>query len=95
MCVTSLSENKSQDTSVGIATGYGPNSQGLIPGRGEIFFFSVASRLTLGPTQPPIQWVPGVKLLGRESDHSPPSSAEVKNGGAIYALPNMSSWHRG
>jgi hypothetical protein len=36
------------------------------------------------PTQPPIQWVPGalslgVKRLGREADHSPPSSAEVKN----------------
>jgi hypothetical protein len=36
------------------------------------------------PTQPPIQWVPGalslgVKRQGRESDHSPPSSADVKN----------------
>jgi len=36
----------------------------------------------LGPTQPPIQWVPralslGVKRPGREADHSPPSSAEV------------------
>jgi hypothetical protein len=33
--------------------------------------------------QPPIQWVPGalslwVKRLGREADHSPPISAEVK-----------------
>jgi hypothetical protein len=27
---------------------------------------------------------------GREADHSPPSSAEVKNGGAIPPLPNMS-----
>jgi hypothetical protein len=38
---------------------------------------------TLGPTQPPIQWVPGafslgIKRSGREADHSPPSSAEVK-----------------
>jgi hypothetical protein len=37
----------------------------------------------VGPTHPPIQWVPGalslgVKLPGREADHSPPSSAEVK-----------------
>jgi len=36
-----------------------------------------------GPTQPPIQWVPGhlslgVKWPGRETDQSPPSSAEVK-----------------
>jgi hypothetical protein len=39
--------------------------------------------LALGPTQPPIQWVPGVLSLGakrpgREADHSPPSSAESK-----------------
>jgi hypothetical protein len=37
----------------------------------------------LGPTQPPIKLVPvalslGVKRPGREADHSPPSSAEVK-----------------
>jgi hypothetical protein len=36
-----------------------------------------------GPPQPPIQWVPGalslgVKWPGREADHSPPYSAEVK-----------------
>jgi hypothetical protein len=36
-----------------------------------------------GPTQPPIQWVPGalslgVKRPGSEADYSPPSSAEVK-----------------
>jgi hypothetical protein len=35
------------------------------------------------PTQPPIQWVTGalslgVKRPGREADHSPQSSAEVK-----------------
>jgi hypothetical protein len=34
---------------------------------------------TLGPTQPPFQWEPGVKRLGREADHSPLCSAEVKN----------------
>jgi len=38
----------------------------------------------LGPTHPPIQRVPaalslGVKLPGRNTDHSPVSSAEVKN----------------
>jgi hypothetical protein len=52
----------------------------------------------MGPTQPPIQWVPGalspgVKRQGSVADHSPPSSAEVKNGGAIPPLPHMSSWH--
>jgi len=40
--------------------------------------------LTLGPTQPPIQWVlrainPGVKRPGREGDNSSPSSVEVNN----------------
>jgi hypothetical protein len=45
--------------------------------------FSFASRTALGPTQPPIQWVPGalslgVKRLGRKADHSPASRAEVK-----------------
>jgi hypothetical protein len=43
------------------------------------------SRPTLGLTQPPIQWVPGVlfpgvKRTGREADHSPPSNAEMKKG---------------
>jgi hypothetical protein len=49
-----------------------------------IFLFATASRTALGPTQPPIQWIPGtlslgVKRQGREADHSLPSSAEVKN----------------
>jgi hypothetical protein len=48
-----------------------------------IFLFTTASRTALRPTQPPIQWVPGSLSLGlkrpwREADHSPPSSAEVK-----------------
>jgi hypothetical protein len=48
-----------------------------------IFIFTTASRTALGPTQPPIRWVPealslGVKRPGREADHSPPSSAEAK-----------------
>jgi hypothetical protein len=30
---------------------------------------------------------PGVKRPGREADNSPPSNAEVKNGGAIPPLP--------
>jgi hypothetical protein len=49
----------------------------------RIFPFVTASRTALGTTQPPIQRVPGALSLGikrpvREADHSPPSSAEVK-----------------
>jgi hypothetical protein len=48
-----------------------------------IFLFTTVSRTVLGPTHPPIQWVQGAVSLGtkrpgREADHSPPSSAEVK-----------------
>jgi hypothetical protein len=48
-----------------------------------IFLFTTASRPALESTQPLIQWVAGVISLGvkrpwREADHSPPSSAEVK-----------------
>jgi hypothetical protein len=86
------------DSSVGIATGYGLDGPASIPGRGKIFLFSTTCRPALGPTQPPIQWAPGtlyprIKRPGRKADHSPPSSAEVKNGGAIPPLPHMSSWH--
>jgi hypothetical protein len=48
----------------------------------EILLLVTASRPALGPTQPLIQYVSGalslgVKLQGREADHSPPYSAEV------------------
>jgi hypothetical protein len=48
---------------------------------------SIRSRPSLGPTQPPRQWVQGavslgVKRQGCESDHSPSCSVEVNNCGA-------------
>jgi hypothetical protein len=57
-----------------------------------VFLFTTASRMALGPTQPPIQWVPGalslgVKQLGHEADHSPPSSAKVKNAWSYTSTP--------
>jgi hypothetical protein len=90
--------HRNWDSSVGILTGYGLDGVGSIPGRGKNFLFFTACRPTLGPSQPPIQWVlgalsPGVKWQGREADHLPPSSVKVKKGGAIPPLPHMSSWH--
>jgi hypothetical protein len=70
-------KKRSRDSVVGIATTSSP-------GRIKNFLFSRSSRPALRSTQPPIQWEPealspGVKRPGREVDHSPPTSAEVKN----------------
>jgi hypothetical protein len=78
---------KSRDSSVDIVTCYSLHDWGSIPGRSKIF----SSRTALGPTKSLIQWVSGVISLGvkgprLEAGHSPPSSAEVKNGGAIPSL---------
>jgi hypothetical protein len=71
------------DGVVSIATGYGLDDQEVrvwVPVVSKIF--STSSGLTLGSTQHTIKWVPGalspgVKRPGRESDRSPPASAEV------------------
>jgi hypothetical protein len=94
---TSTNINRSLDKSVGIVTGHGLDGLGSIPNRGKIFLFSTASRPALGPTQPPIQWVPwvlslGAKWPGYKADHSHPSNAEAKNRAAT-PLPCMSSWY--
>jgi hypothetical protein len=55
------------------------------PAGQRIFPLASVSRPALGPTQPPVQWVPGGPVPGgkarpgRDADHSPPSSAEVEN----------------
>jgi hypothetical protein len=81
-----LFERYSRDSSVGILLGCGLDDRGYrvrFPAGMGIFLFTTASGTSLGPTQPPIQWVPGAFTLGlkrpeREADHSPPSNAEVK-----------------
>jgi hypothetical protein len=52
------------------------------------------SRLDLGPTQPPKQWIaeflsPGLEQRGCKADHAPPASAEATN--EYLHFPNMSS----
>jgi hypothetical protein len=71
------------DSSVGIVTRLRAGRSGFDSEQG-MFFFTTMSRLALGPTEPPIQWVPGAFHLramrpGREADHSLLSNAEVKN----------------
>jgi hypothetical protein len=75
----------SRGSSVSIVSDYGLGDRGSIPGRGKkIFPLASVSRPALRPTQPPVQWVPGVlssdkARAGRDADHSSPSGAEVKN----------------
>ena len=55
--------------------------------------FQHLSRPALGPIQPAIQWVPGVKLPGRGVDHPLPSSVEVKERVELYIYsPFGPSW---
>lgn len=62
----------------------------------EIFHFSILTNTALGLKQSPIELIPGalspgVKQSRREANYSPPSRAEVKNGGPI-PLPYAPSW---
>jgi hypothetical protein len=62
-------------------------------GKVKNFHSSVLSRLALGSTHPPVQWIlgalsPGVK--GREADHSPATSAEAKKIWSYTSAPHTS-----
>jgi hypothetical protein len=65
--------------------------------KGKEILFSNASRPALRPNKSPNQWIQGpfssgIKWSGRKADHLPPSSSEVKSGGAMPPLPHTSSW---
>jgi hypothetical protein len=83
-CFTTLPV--ARDSSVGIATGYGlddPGGGSSSPGRVKNFHLYISSRPALGSTPTSYKMgtggsFPGVKRQGREADHSPPTSAEVK-----------------
>jgi hypothetical protein len=80
---------------VGIATAYGLDGPG-IESRWERDFPHL-SRPALRPTRPPVQWVPGLSggkvRPGRDADHPPPASAEVKERAELYLYsPPGPSW---
>jgi hypothetical protein len=61
--VASTSFNlKNQDSSVSIVTSLRTGWPGFDSKKGN--FFVSASRPTLGPTEPPVYWIPGVLSLG-------------------------------
>jgi hypothetical protein len=63
----------------GIARGCGQDDRSLIPERGKRFFFFLHRVQTCSVANPAV--------------HSPSSSAETSNRGAIPPLRHISSWH--
>ena len=69
----------SHDSSVGMVTRLCAAQSGVqIPGRVEIFLFSKSSRLSLGPTLFPTQWLQGSFTVVRQLGPLYSSSANVK-----------------
>jgi hypothetical protein len=77
--------------------GYEVDNRVSILGRGNDGIFSLRRRVQIGSgaNPAPIQWIflPGSKAAGRESDHSPPSRAKVKNAWSFTSTPHTCSWH--
>jgi hypothetical protein len=93
-----LRNGRTRHSVVGVATGYGLDDRGVgvrVPVGSRIF--STSSRPTLGSTQPPIQWVPGLFLRG-ESGRAMKLTTELRlvprsrKCGYIHPLPPTPSW---
>jgi hypothetical protein len=82
-----LSVHKEPGSSVSIVYGYGLDDRAIgvrYPAGAKDFSLTSVSKPALGPTQRPVQWVPGSfprdkARLGHDADYSPPYNAEVKN----------------
>jgi hypothetical protein len=82
---------RGRDSVVGIATRYGLDGPGIESRWGRDF--PHPSRTALGPTQPPLRWVPGVKRPGRGADHPPPSMCRGHERVELYLYsPSGPSW---
>jgi hypothetical protein len=76
----------------------GLRGQSSSPSRVNNFLFSTSSRLALGLTQPPIQWVaaalsPGVSGCGVKLTTHLQLVPRSRKCGSIHPLPRTSSWH--
>jgi hypothetical protein len=88
--------SRGRNNSVGIATRHGQEGPGIEFRWGRDFL--QPSRLSLGPTQPPIQWVPALfpraKAVGAWPWLPIPSSAEVKERVELHLYStSVPSWH--
>jgi hypothetical protein len=87
---------RDRGSSVSIVSGYGLDDRAIevrFPDKDKRIFPLVSvCRPALGPTQPPVQWVPGGPFPGakaqprRDADRSPPSSAEAENEWKLYLV---------
>jgi hypothetical protein len=88
-----------RDSVLGIATGYRLDDWGF--GARVPVGSKVSSSIpALGSAQAPMPWVPGaffpgIKRSGREADHSPWATAEVKKMCIYTSTPPTPSWRRG
>jgi hypothetical protein len=86
--------SRSRGSSVSIVPGYGLDDRAIevrSPAGARIFPLASVSRPALGPTQPPVQWVPGVLSLGGKARPGripplPPSASMACSGTALLTF---------